>query len=231
MRAWVKPHSKGTVLVTKSKARSIDKWHQVLGHVNTWSITTLQKNKLVTRLNINKSILATKCIACIKGKKHVVPLPREAAENMGKPRDLTVSSVWEPAQIEGPAWEKYLFSFTNAKSRHSGTYFEKMKDKVLKYFKDWKQLVETQTRNKLKIFCSDNGGEYLNSAFKGFCTKSEIIMQTTTPYSPAQNGIDERLNRTLLEHARAMLFAKNLVKVLWTEAVSYANYIQNRSPT
>ena len=56
-------------------------------------------------------------------------------------------------------------------------------------------------------------------------------METTAPYSPAQNGIAERLNRTLLEHARAMLFAKSLPKVLWPEAVAYANYIKNRSPT
>lgn len=56
-------------------------------------------------------------------------------------------------------------------------------------------------------------------------------METTAPYSPAQNGIAERLNRTLLEHARAMLFAKNLPKILWPEAVSYACYIKNRSPT
>ena len=230
MRAWVKPHSKGTVLVTKSKAHSIDKWHQILGHVNTWSITTLQNNKLVTGLNIDKSIPATQCIACIKGKKHAVPLPREAAENVGKPRDLTVSDVWGPAQIEGPARERYFFSFTDAKKRYSGTYFGKTKDEVLKYFEDWKQLVENQTGNKLKIFWSDNGGEYLNSALE-FCAKSGIIMQTTAPYSHAQNGIAERLNRTLLEHVRAMLFTKNLAKGLWPEAMSYANYIHNRSPT
>ena len=52
-------------------------------------------------------------------------------------------------------------------------------------------------------------------------------MQTTAPYSPAQNGIAKRLNKTVLEHVRVILFAKNLAKVLWSEAMSYANYIQN----
>ena len=56
-------------------------------------------------------------------------------------------------------------------------------------------------------------------------------MEQTAPYSPAQNGIAERINRTLLEHARAMIFSKNISKNLWPEAVAYACYIKNRSPT
>ena len=56
-------------------------------------------------------------------------------------------------------------------------------------------------------------------------------METTTPYLPAQNGIAEWLNQTLLEHAWAMIFAKNLLKTLWPEAVAYACYIKNRSLT
>ena len=56
-------------------------------------------------------------------------------------------------------------------------------------------------------------------------------METTAPYSPSQNRIAECLNQTLLEHARAMIFAKNLLKNLWPEAVAYANYIRNWMPT
>ena len=55
-------------------------------------------------------------------------------------------------------------------------------------------------------------------------------METTAPYSPAQNGIAEWLNQTLLEHTQVMIFAKNLPKSLWLEAVAYAFYIKNQSP-
>jgi transposase InsO family protein len=88
--------------------------------------------------------------------------------------------------------------------------------------------MEMQTDNKIKKFHSDNGGEYMNKTFKEFCAKHGIIMQTTAPYSPAQNGIAEGLNRTLLEHARALMFAKNLPKILWPEAVVYTCYIKNK---
>ena len=95
----------------------------------------------------------------------------------------------------------------------------------------FKELVETQTGNKTKKFHSDNDGEYVNKPFKEFCAKHGIIMEMTAPYSPAQNRIAEQLNQTLLEHARAMLFAKDLPKTLWPKAVAYSNYIKNRSLT
>ena len=49
------------------------------------------------------------------------------------------------------------------------------------------------------------------------------------PYSPSQNGIAERFNRTLIELVRVI--AKGLTTFLWDEAVSHATYIRNRSPT
>ena len=41
----------------------------------------------------------------------------------------------------------------------------------------------------------------------------------------------ERLNRTLTEHARAMIKAHNVPHFLWPEAIMYATYLKNRSPT
>ncbi|XP_062529208.1 uncharacterized protein LOC105841774 isoform X3 [Bombyx mori] len=46
-----------------------------------------------------------------------------------------------------------------------------------------------------------------------------------------QNGLAERMNRTLVERARCMLFYANLEKKFWTEAVATAAYVVNRSPT
>ena len=86
------------------------------------------------------------------------------------------------------------------KTRYSVIYFGSTKDEALKHFEAYKAMVETQTGSKLKRFRSDNGGEYINKPFKDFCTKHGILMETTAPYSPVQNGVAERLNRTLLEH-------------------------------
>ena len=49
-------------------------------------------------------------------------------------------------------------------------------------------------------------------------------------YTPEQNGVAERKNRTIVEAARAMLCDQGLPKFLWGEAVNTAVYIQNRCP-
>ncbi|KZC15095.1 Copia protein [Dufourea novaeangliae] len=56
-------------------------------------------------------------------------------------------------------------------------------------------------------------------------------MDYTTPYTPQLNGKAERLNRTLLEKVRALLFDSNVDKGMWGEALYTATYLLNRSPT
>ncbi len=77
----------------------------------------------------------------------------------------------------------------------------------------------------------DNGKELVNEEVKKFCAEEGITIETSAPYSPSQNGVAERFNRTLIELVRAMLIAKDLPSFLWDEAVSHATYIRNRSLT
>ena len=50
------------------------------------------------------------------------------------------------------------------------------------------------------------------------------------PNNPAQNGLAERMNRTIVESARSMMFHSNLSVNFWAEAVNTAVYLKNRSP-
>src|SRR6266481_2933698 len=115
---------------------------------------------------------------------------------------LTVSDVWGPANTEGPSREQYFYLFMDAKTCRTQIYFSHTKTEVLRYFKEYKALIENQTNKKLKFFHSDSSGEYINKPFKTFCAKAGIIMEQMAPDSPAQNGIAEWINRTLLEHVR-----------------------------
>lgn len=58
-----------------------------------------------------------------------------------------------------------------------------------------------------------------------------IEAQLTAPYSPSQNGAAERLNRTLVELARAMMAARNVPEFLWEHAIQHAAYLRERAPT
>jgi hypothetical protein len=54
-------------------------------------------------------------------------------------------------------------------------------------------------------------------------------MEFTAPYSPEQNGVAERLNRTILERLIAVLAAKNVSKILWPYITESIVYIKNRT--
>jgi transposase InsO family protein len=81
--------------------------------------------------------------------------------------------------------------------------------------------VETQLERKIKAVQSDNGKEYCNKEMDKFFRDSGIQRRLTTVYSPQQNGLAERKNRTLVEAARCMLLESGLPTSFWGEALCH----------
>ena len=71
----------------------------------------------------------------------------------------------------------------------------------------------------------------MNKDFDNYCKNNGIKREHTIPYTPQQNGVAERKNRTLMEMARCMLHARNMDPKFWVEDVNLESYIINRSPT
>ena len=78
---------------------------------------------------------------------------------------------------------------------------------------------------------SDGGGEYENGTLSEFCRSNAIKQEFTTPDTPQQNGVSERLNRTVVEMARTWMMQCNIPKTFWFHAVEYACEVLNRTPT
>ena len=99
------------------------------------------------------------------------------------------------------------------------------KDEVFSKFKEFKALIENYTEKKIKIFQSDNGGEFTSNEFKELCKDSGIKRELTTPLNPQQNGVVERKNRTIMEAVREMLHDQDLPMHLWAEATRTSVYV------
>ena len=84
---------------------------------------------------------------------------------------------------------------------------------------------------RVKNLHSGKGGEYCSKEFGHYLKAKGITHQTTVPYCPEQNGISERMNRTLVEAARSMMFHAGMPKEFWAEAIHTATYVHNRSAT
>ncbi len=91
--------------------------------------------------------------------------------------------------------------------------------------------METQKGLKVKAIRSDNGGEYSSNELARFCKEKGIEQQFTVPYNPQQNGVAERMNRTLVESARTMIQESGLPLNYWGEALMTAVYVRNICPT
>ena len=104
----------------------------------------------------------------------------------------------------------------------------KHKSEVLEKFKEWEAAVTNQTECKIKTLRADNGGEYTSTDFEDFLKEKGIRHETTVPHSPQQNGVAERMNRTLQEAALSMILHAGLTKAFWAEAICNAAYVRNR---
>ncbi|KAL4290711.1 hypothetical protein GQ457_14G023780 [Hibiscus cannabinus] len=98
-------------------------------------------------------------------------------------------------------------------------------------FWKFKKMVENQSGYKIQALRSDNGKEYTSTKFDLFCEEAGIEHQLTVPYTPEQNGVSERRNRSIMEMARCMLHEKELPKTFWAEAANTSVFLQNHLPT
>ena len=126
--------------------------------------------------------------------------------------------------------KNYFITFIDDCSKYCYVYLLHSKDEALNSFKTYKAEVENQLEKKIKVIRSDRGGEYESAAFSDFCAQYGIVHQTTAPYTPQQNGVAERKNRTLREMINSMLNSSRLPHNLWGEALLTANFILNRIP-
>lgn len=203
-------------------------WHKRLGHLSSSSLQKLKKMKLLSE-EINGQPLF--CESCIKGKQTRMSFEEKRESRSRRPIELIHTDVCgpiTPATING---KRYYVCFTDDYTRFSMTYLMETKSEVLKYFMEYEAAVSSQFSNRISRIRCDNGGEYVSKDFRNFCKGKGIQVEYTVPYTPQQNGISERKNRTLLDKARTMVIDAGLDKTMWGEAVLTATYLCNRSPT
>ena len=105
------------------------------------------------------------------------------------------------------------------------------KSEALMCFKKVKVAAELESGRRLKALRTDRGGEFNSGAFVVFCNEFGIRHNTTTPFTPQQNGVVERRNQTVVEMARCLLKSMKVPSKFWGEAIKTAVYILNRSLT
>ena len=97
-------------------------------------------------------------------------------------------------------------------------------------FKKLLVLVETKKGLKVKGLCSENGCEYTSHEFGDFRMSRDIRREFTTPYTHFQNGVAERMNRTIQDRVVSILHHANFLQGFWAEVVLTPVHVINLSP-
>ena len=204
-------------------------WHYRLGHLNPKSMKTIQTHKLSEGVPTTPFRHLPLCEGCIFGKQSRQPFPHSASQTERR-LQLVHSDLCGPMPTTSLNGNKYFISFIDDHTRFTIIYFLKAKSEAFNAFKTYKAYVENQCQSKINTIRTDNGGEYFSHEWIKFCQEHGIRHQHTVPYTPQQNGVAERKNRTLLDASRSMLQVARLHNQFWQEAIATACYLQNRSP-
>ncbi|GJZ28589.1 retrovirus-related pol polyprotein from transposon TNT 1-94 [Tanacetum coccineum] len=205
-------------------------WHQRFGHINTKSLQLLHDKNLVKGLPPIKDE-DKPCADCLVGKQARESFPKTSSWRATQRLQLIHSDICGPISPQSSSEKRYVINFIDDFSRKCWSYFLTEKSQALETFKKFKVLVEKEAEVEIKCLRTDRGGEFNSGEFKLFCESHGIRRQLTAAYTPHQNGVAERKNRTILNMVRSMLNARNVPKKFWPEALNWCIHILNRSPT
>lgn len=205
-------------------------WHARLSHLNFDALDKMTRKGLVEgipRINHAGQI----CDACLLGKHIRTPFPHQAKFRSKNPLDLVYGDLCGPISPTTHSGKKLIFLLVDDCTRFMWAYFLTSKDQAFSTFKEFRHKIEMELKLKLKMLRTDRGGEFTSNEFTKYCKENGIARQLTTPYSPQQNEVVERRNRTVLSTTRSMMKAMKLPLTFWVEALRHAIYILNRVPT
>lgn len=209
-----------------------DLWHRRFGHLNHKGLQSLAEKNMVNGLpKLNKGGEDVVCEICMKGKQNRESIPKKSLWKSTKSLQLVHTDICGPISPTSASGKRYIINFIDDYSRKCWTYLLTEKSEAFKFFKEFKAEAERELGQLLVCLRSDRGGEYSSKEFDENCREHGIKRQLTTAYTPQQNGIAERKNRSVMNMTRCMLLERSVPRIFWTEAVQHSGYILNRSPS
>ena len=134
---------------------------------------------------------------------------RKALERAIAPLERVHSDFWGPYSVPTLNGNTYMLTFTDDYTRKSWVYLTKTRDQLRIMFLQYKSSVELESGLKIKAIRCDNASEY--KALGALLQKDYgVHFEYIIIYTSEQNGVSERLNRSLISMVRAMLLDAKL---------------------
>ena len=209
------------------KTKEYTLWHRRLAHAGVEKLRLLFQATEGLKHPLKQPTRSdSTCEPCIYAKQAKV-INRVSPEQATRPLQRVFTDFAGPLKEASLGGNLYLLTFTDDYSRKTWVYTTKTRTELYERFKEWKQNVEKESGLQLVALRSDKGGEFNKLEEK--IKQGGVEMEYTVAYTPEQNGVAERLNRTIFTMVRAMLFEAGLPDKFWEVAVGTAAYIKNKA--
>lgn len=205
-------------------------WHRRLGHISGKYLKLLMSRADgIPKLNISDDTFRH-CPTCLAAKS--TELGHNTKRRKAQRRFEIVSTDIMGPFTQGKNGEKFVATFIDNFSNYTTIALLKKKSDVATAFAKYHKQVEAKFPNEpLHLIRSDRAKEYIDGDFRAYCEAAGVTIEETSPYSPQLNGVAERMNRTITERLRALLFESKLNYEYWPYAIEMAVYLINRSPS
>nr|GEZ42729.1 hypothetical protein [Tanacetum cinerariifolium] len=134
-----------------------------------------------------------------------------------------------PMRVATINGKRYVLVIVDDYSRYIWTHFLRSKDETPEVLINFLRLVQRGLQAQVRVVRTDKGTKSFNQTLHAYFAAEGILHQMFVARTPKQNGVVERLNRTLVEAARTMLSAAKVPLFFWTEAIANACFTQNHS--
>jgi transposase InsO family protein len=198
-------------------------WHRRLAHVGMKNLHKLLKGEHIlglTNVHFEKDRV---CSACQAGKQVGTHHPHKNIMTTDRPLELLHMDLFGPIAYISIGGSKYCLVIVDDYSRFTWVFFLQEKSQTQETLKGFLRRAQNEFGLRIKKIRSDNGTEFKNSQIEGFLEDEGIKHEFSSPYTPQQNGVVERKNRTLLDMARTMLDEYKTLDRFWAEAINTAS--------
>ena len=234
------PSLSDQALITLGRAeREVMRVHRAFQHPHLQRMQRLARQGL---LDAPLSALARRhlltmssldCADCVVAKMAKNPVPKKSTVKVAGINDREGGQL--DADTAGPfreSWfskKRYFTVVVHHRTRRTWLLFLKDRSEFLVEMQKLYDQMRATLKDELIFFMTDNAGEFTSEALSDWFRSEKVTQKFSCPNSSAQNGIAERMIRTLRESAHAALAAAGLPQEFWAEAVRHAAYVRNHT--
>lgn len=215
------------------KSTAYDKvWHQRLGHCDLEAIENLAtavEGVKVVKTDMGRTPYGKPlCEPCVLGKMTQQTSRRPSAKGSYPFERVHFDIIFESEAYNGDSYVAHFWC-DHTKYHRAFPIKNHTQKTLLPLFESVMAFAKKFDPRGVKIWHMDDE-QGVGKKIAKLVLRDGAVIETSSPYTPDQNGGAERSGRSLSERARTLLIEANLPKHLWPEFMTYSFYLLNRTP-